>query len=536
MMYKRALGASFDLSRQISHQAKKLKTESEESEKHFDFLAHSAEKIDQVSYEIEEEAEDVRAIYDSSKAIAWDKRGDHIAQLPDFWLRVFTNSGMMDECLTEKDKEVLKYLIAFDVTDLESSPRESVIFTFRFAENPYFYDWKISREWYYDEANGTLVHVPSMESGPIRWKEGKDFTAEPVDRNFQVDEVYQDPPVSFFGLLNPDVIDDRLMDVYEVLKDDIWANPFIFVDKEDFPSHEAVYDAALEAQEEHEAVEDEMALKIQEVQREGIIKKKEILEETKPTISLIPDFWCNVFRNNDDFNWLNEDDIDALRYVRDVDVIEGDHGIRVEIVFDAALNPYFANDVLVREVGLGEYGETSVKVSEIVWKSEKSLINENAPHEGFFGRLTAGRESEEDNDPDTVDIADLIHDCMADNPIRYFLELDDDAIGDGEGDHPEAHAHAHAQVHAHHAQVHGQVHDDAQVHEHEGGEEEHADPHAHHAHDHHEHHEHHDPTAHPEAAPEEAEEHPEAAEDHHVPAAPEAAAAFEGLYNPPTEG
>ena len=92
-------------------------------------------------------------------------------------------------------------------------------------------------------------------------------------------------------------------------------------------------------------------------------------------INKIPNFWVTVFVNHPQLSTLlDEDDEEALQYLKRVDVQEFDDiksGYKINFHFDSAKNPFFENDVLTKEFHLNENGEPSCQSTKIKWKPGK---------------------------------------------------------------------------------------------------------------------------------------------------------------------
>ena len=105
-------------------------------------------------------------------------------------------------------------------------------------------------------------------------------------------------------------------------------------------------------------------------------------------------------------------------------------GYRIKFFFDD--NPYFENDVLVKEFHLGTSGDPDSQSSEIKWKAGSELAS-RLKEQATRSLKNRGRMEQvrtfftwflENGDASSDDIAEVIKDDMWPNPLQYFLVPD----------------------------------------------------------------------------------------------------------------
>lgn len=93
-------------------------------------------------------------------------------------------------------------------------------------------------------------------------------------------------------------------------------------------------------------------------------------------IARIPKFWLTAFINHPQISQLiEEDEEDALQHLTRVEVEEFEDiksGYSIKLHFDAANNPYFENETLVKEILLSS-GEPTATATTIKWKEGQDL-------------------------------------------------------------------------------------------------------------------------------------------------------------------
>jgi template-activating factor I len=170
--------------------------------------------------------------------------------------------------------------------------------------------------------------------------------------------------------------------------------------------------------------------------------RKPYFEKRNELIKKIPNFWVTAFVNHPQISAiLDEEEEECLHYLTKLEVEEFEDiksGYRIKFYFDE--NPFFDNDVLVKEFHLGT-SEPASNSTEIKWK-EGMDFTKNAQDQAakagkkrplsvprsFFGWFA------DNSDASADDIAEVIKDDLWPNPLQYFLVPDIDVNENGEGD------------------------------------------------------------------------------------------------------
>jgi len=169
-------------------------------------------------------------------------------------------------------------------------------------------------------------------------------------------------------------------------------------------------------------------------------------------ISKIPSFWISVFLNHPQLSsYLDQNDENILQYLKRVDVEEHDDiksGYRIKFTFDS--NPFFENDVVVKEFTVTESSETACKATPIRWKNEAKngssasssgkksegetrkrshdTENNNNEHGSFMAWFT-DTNGEAGND----EFGEVIKDDIFVNPLQYYLAATTNDEEEGSG-------------------------------------------------------------------------------------------------------
>ncbi|KAJ8986245.1 hypothetical protein NQ317_009951 [Molorchus minor] len=188
-------------------------------------------------------------------------------------------------------------------------------------------------------------------------------------------------------------------------------------------------------QNEIDSINEKASEEILKVEQKYNQLRKPFFVKRNQIISSIPNFWVTAITNHPDLSALLDDaEEDCLHHLTKLEVEEFEDiksGYWIKFYFDE--NPYFENAVLTKEYHLGCATPTS-ESSQIIWKEGCSLApnaenvrgrkRRHEPSKTFFGWFN-------DNvDPYTDDIAEVIKDDLWLNPLQYYLVPD--VEGEGE--------------------------------------------------------------------------------------------------------
>jgi len=171
--------------------------------------------------------------------------------------------------------------------------------------------------------------------------------------------------------------------------------------------------------------------------------RKPHFDKRNEIISRVKNFWITAMVNHPQVSLLiDEEEEDCLHFLKKMEVEEFDDiksGYRIKFFFDPE-NPFFTNDLLVKEFHLG--GDPKSTSTEINWKAgmdlTKRIKESNAQRrkrgfepKNFFSWLA------DHGDPSSDDIAEVIKDDLWPNPLQYYLVPDIDGNGMDEDDSDE---------------------------------------------------------------------------------------------------
>merc|ERR1719427_975309 len=108
-------------------------------------------QIDGLNEQASEEILKIEQKYNNLRKPFYTKRAGMIRKLPNFWVTVFVNHPQISALLTEEDEEALHFLLSVEVEEFEDI-KSGYRIKFKFADNPYFENDTLSKEFHLNEA------------------------------------------------------------------------------------------------------------------------------------------------------------------------------------------------------------------------------------------------------------------------------------------------------------------------------------------------------------------------------------------------
>ncbi|KAM4020146.1 uncharacterized protein ACNLHF_000682 isoform 1-T2 [Anomaloglossus baeobatrachus] len=162
--------------------------------------------------------------------------------------------------------------------------------------------------------------------------------------------------------------------------------------------------------------------------RYGQLRKPHI-QKRNAIIRTIPGFWVTAFLNHPQLSAMIDDrDEDTLSYMNNLQVEDFTHiksSCKIKFYFNS--NPYFKNDVIIKEFQYASSGRLASHSTPIQWwrGQNPSFSGKNGSTPSFFSWFT------DHSFPAADRIATIIKEDLWPNPLQYYL------IGEGESDdHP----------------------------------------------------------------------------------------------------
>ncbi|KAI8321301.1 hypothetical protein GQ54DRAFT_298108 [Martensiomyces pterosporus] len=164
---------------------------------------------------VDEEAA-LHAKYELKKAPLYKKRQDVIAKIPKFWLTCLEKHPIITSLIEMEDSEVISYL---ENIEIERSPANPINYKimFVFAENPYFSNDKLAKEFDFTDKDNIKV-----VNHKIHWKDGKDLTtpAKKPESDDASDAFSENEDASFFCWFN----DENGSELADLIANDLFPN------------------------------------------------------------------------------------------------------------------------------------------------------------------------------------------------------------------------------------------------------------------------------------------------------------------------
>jgi len=173
--------------------------------------------------------------------------------------------------------------------------------------------------------------------------------------------------------------------------------------------------------------------------------RKPYYKQRNEIIDKIPAFWATVFANHPQVSAIvTEKDEEALQFLASLEVEEfEDIKSGYKITFHFKTNPFFSNQVLVKEFHISEDANNSgnSKHTEINWKPGKSL----APKADLKAGMKRGKDEmggptsffnwfNDVSEDGICEVGESVKDDIWPNPLQYFLNDVNDSMEDEEFD------------------------------------------------------------------------------------------------------
>eukprot|EP01112_Ceratiomyxa_fruticulosa_P020819 TRINITY_DN719_c0_g1_i4.p1 TRINITY_DN719_c0_g1~~TRINITY_DN719_c0_g1_i4.p1 ORF type:complete len:318 (-),score=110.16 TRINITY_DN719_c0_g1_i4:168-992(-) len=186
-------------------------------------LTQIQDEIEKLNDEATEEILKIEKKYNQKRTPFYGRRSEIIKQIPNFWLKAIQNHDSLADLLSEEDKKVfesLQDIYIEDFTELSSGFK----ITFTFAQNPYFKNKQLWKEFRYDKDQQLSV-IPS----PIEWKSPERNLVERATKAFNENSpssknkrAHDEADSTFFLWFNPE---DQDIEVAEIIKEELWPDP-----------------------------------------------------------------------------------------------------------------------------------------------------------------------------------------------------------------------------------------------------------------------------------------------------------------------
>uniref|UniRef100_A0A1B6DHR9 Nucleosome assembly protein 1-like 4 n=1 Tax=Clastoptera arizonana TaxID=38151 RepID=A0A1B6DHR9_9HEMI len=145
------------------------------------------EKDDELSNEMKTKVK-IEDVTETKEQTEEEKNKANVKGIPDFWLTIFKNVGMLTEMVQEHDEPILKHLLDIRVIFLYSNPMGFVL-EFHFSNNDYFSNSVLTKEYEMkcvpDESDPFSFEGPEIykcKGCIIDWKKGKNVTLKTVKK------------------------------------------------------------------------------------------------------------------------------------------------------------------------------------------------------------------------------------------------------------------------------------------------------------------------------------------------------------------
>nr|XP_019951780.1 PREDICTED: testis-specific Y-encoded-like protein 1 isoform X2 [Paralichthys olivaceus] len=176
-----------------------------------------------------------------------------------------------------------------------------------------------------------------------------------------------------------------------------------------------------------EALEKKSARLHQRLELKISRQRRPHLDQRSSITKTIPGFWVTALLNHPHLSaHIDETDEDALSYMTDLEVgnMESfkNNKLGYRIRFHFRRNPYFQNNIIMKELHLGMGGSPMSFSNPILWHRGQNLTAQSEPRKSSRGVYqTFFSWFSDHSNPGQDDVAQILKDDLYRDPLRYYL-------------------------------------------------------------------------------------------------------------------
>ncbi|KAM8755239.1 testis specific protein Y-linked isoform 2-T2 [Acanthopagrus schlegelii] len=173
-----------------------------------------------------------------------------------------------------------------------------------------------------------------------------------------------------------------------------------------------------------EALEKKSARLHQRLELKISRQRRPHLDQRSSIAKTIPGFWVTALLNHPHLSaHIDETDEDALSYMTDLEIESfKNNKLGYRIRFHFRRNPYFQNNIIMKELHLGMGGSPMSFSNPILWHRGQNLTAHSEPrktsrgvYQTFFSWFS------DHSNPGQDDVAQILKDDLYRDPLRYYL-------------------------------------------------------------------------------------------------------------------
>ncbi|XP_023260876.1 testis-specific Y-encoded-like protein 4 [Seriola lalandi dorsalis] len=173
-----------------------------------------------------------------------------------------------------------------------------------------------------------------------------------------------------------------------------------------------------------EALEKKSARLHQRLELKISRQRRPHLDQRSSITKTIPGFWVTALLNHPHLSaHIDETDEDALSYMTDLEIESfKNNKLGYRIRFHFRRNPYFQNNIIMKELHLGMGGSPMSFSNPILWHRGQNLTAHSEPRKSTRGVYqTFFSWFSDHSNPGQDDVAQILKDDLYRDPLRYYL-------------------------------------------------------------------------------------------------------------------
>ncbi|XP_068186816.1 testis specific protein Y-linked isoform X2 [Antennarius striatus] len=173
-----------------------------------------------------------------------------------------------------------------------------------------------------------------------------------------------------------------------------------------------------------EALEKKSARLHQRLEQKISRLRRPHLDQRSSIAKTIPGFWVTALLNHPHLSaHIDEIDEDALSYMTDLEIESfKNNKLGYRIRFHFRRNPYFQNNIIMKELHLGLRGTPMSFSNPILWHRGQNLTAQSEPRKSSRGVYqTFFNWFSDHSNPGQDDVAQILKDDLYRDPLRYYI-------------------------------------------------------------------------------------------------------------------
>ena len=185
-------------------------------------LYEVGEELEKITVELSQKVNELDRQYQLKKQPLYEKRGAIIAKLPEFWLTALLHHSVLSDAISDNDVKLLKHMTKLDVVNMANPNQNGFKIVLTFEPNLIISDTQVWRAFEF-RPDGSILAT----SSGVHFHPNMDYTSKKNAGKQLQSQKREQPDDNFIdSFLLDDATGDYMdLEMFELIKEDIWADP-----------------------------------------------------------------------------------------------------------------------------------------------------------------------------------------------------------------------------------------------------------------------------------------------------------------------